>query len=141
MVVKQGQIRTSARPFVNGHYRVAGLLPAGADPVPPPTAIAPLRSCSRLCKGYPNDPAVQRKGTTMISFRDFVPEVTDKGGLFKPPTLEQLSGGLARANDWVASNKVRVLNIETVVLPNIHSPGEAGSGDSQLHTSGEMHAF
>ena len=77
----------------------------------------------------------------MINFRDFAPEVTDTGGLFKLPTLEQLSGALARANDWVAGNDVRVFNIETVVLPNIHSPGEGGSGDPQLHTSGEMHAF
>ena len=74
----------------------------------------------------------------MINFQDFAPEVLDTGGLFRQPTLEQLSAALAEANHWIASNDIKVVNIETVVLPNIHSPGEQGSTDVHLHTSGEM---
>lgn len=74
----------------------------------------------------------------MISFRDFTPAVKDRGGLFRQPTMEELSAAVARANEWAADNDIQVINIETVVLPNIHLPGEEGSADTQLHTSGDM---
>jgi len=74
----------------------------------------------------------------MINFRDFTPAVTNPGGLFKMPTLEELSAAVTRANEWVAANHIQVVNIETVVLPNIHFPGEEGSTDTLLHTSGDM---
>jgi len=74
----------------------------------------------------------------MLNFRDFAPTVTSPGGLFKMPTLEELSACVARANEWVVDNQINVVNIETVVLPNIHMPGEEGSTDTQLHTSGDM---
>jgi hypothetical protein len=76
----------------------------------------------------------------MIEFQDFVPEVRDKGGFFRMPTLEQLSESLGRANDWIAKNEFDVINVETVVLPNIHVSGEEGSTDTQLRTAGETSA-
>jgi len=76
----------------------------------------------------------------MLEFRDFVPQMTDKGGFFRMPTMQQLSQALREANAWIAQNQVNVINIETVVLPNIHSPGEEGSQDVLLTTSGEMSA-
>lgn len=77
----------------------------------------------------------------MIHFKDFVPEVKDKGGIFRPPVVELFAETLIEANTWLAHNKVDVVNIETVVLPNIHSKGEEGSVDTQLHTAGEMGSY
>lgn len=77
----------------------------------------------------------------MITFTDFVPEVKDKGGFFRMPVMEQLTESLKEANAWIAKYNVDVVNIETVVLPNIHSPGEQGSTDVQLRTSGDMGAY
>ena len=76
----------------------------------------------------------------MISFKDFVPSMTSSGGFFSMPTVEQIHDSLARAKEWIAVNNLDVVNIETVVLPNIHDPGEEGSTDAQIRTSGEMSA-
>ena len=77
----------------------------------------------------------------MILFRDFVPEFKDKGGFFRKPVLEQLSESLQEANGWIAKHAIDVINIETVVLPNIHSPDEEGTSDVRLRTSGEVSAY
>ena len=75
----------------------------------------------------------------MISFKDFVPEIEKQGGFFTMPTIADLSESLQNANDWIAANNVEVINVETVVLPNIHA--EDGSVDTQLRTSGEMSTY
>ena len=74
----------------------------------------------------------------MYGFYDFVPVVKEKAGFFKMPLMEQLAEPLERANAWIKEHKVNVVNIETVVLPNIHSPHEEGSTDPCLVTSGEF---
>lgn len=76
--------------------------------------------------------------TDMIGFYDFAPRITDVGGFFKLPVAEQLAEPLKRASEWVDEHSVEVMNIETVLLPNIHSPGEEGSGDPILMTSGDF---
>lgn len=77
----------------------------------------------------------------MIRYKDFTPRQTAKGGIFKAPTYEELSQTLATANAWIAEKQIKVINIETVVLPNMHNMGEEGSEDVQLHTSGEMGTY
>ena len=72
----------------------------------------------------------------MIEFYDFVPKVMDKGGFLKAAKLEELRDVMEDVNFWVKANNIDVINIETVVLPNIHQ--EEGSQDTNLHTSGEM---
>lgn len=52
-----------------------------------------------------------------IAFKDFFPEVTKRGILLK--RREVFSATVARANAWVSSSGVRVINIETVVVPNL----------------------
>ena len=74
----------------------------------------------------------------MIGFKDFVPGMKDRGGLFRRPEMEQLSESIREANEWISQNDVEVINIETVVLPNMYCPGEEGSTDVQLSTSGDM---
>lgn len=77
----------------------------------------------------------------MINFKDFNPEIKEKGGFFKMPAFEQLSDSLSKANQWIAEEQVEVVNIETVVLPNIYDAGEEGTSDVQLRTSGDSSAY
>ena len=72
----------------------------------------------------------------MIAFADFVPEVKVKGGLFQLQVTEELTEPLGRANEWIARESIDVINVETVVLPNIHESSEEGSTDTHLYTSG-----
>ena len=73
----------------------------------------------------------------MIEFRDFVPEVVSEGALFKAAEYESLDAAVTAANRWVHEFKIKVINIETVVLPNIWSRWEEGSTDTSLGTSGD----
>jgi len=73
----------------------------------------------------------------MIRFRDFVPELLAPPGLFKDGTHESLEEAVKAANDWIKEENIKVINFETVVLPNIWSKHEEGSTDVSLGTSGD----
>jgi hypothetical protein len=73
----------------------------------------------------------------MIEFRDFVPEVVSEAALFKAAEYEPLDAAVTAANRWIHELKIKVINIETVVLPNIWSRWEEGSTDTSLGTSGD----
>ncbi|NEQ50739.1 MAG: hypothetical protein F6K11_11485 [Leptolyngbya sp. SIO3F4] len=73
----------------------------------------------------------------MIAFKDFVPEQVSAGGLFSSPEYEMLEKAVAQANDWIETSEIKVLNIETVILPNIYKYDRDGSTDSPLLSSGE----
>ena len=70
-----------------------------------------------------------------LAFKDFKPEITEKG-FFKRTTYESLNAALQRANDWIGAEKPEVLNIETVVLPNLHK--EEGSEYPDLYSRGDF---
>lgn len=72
----------------------------------------------------------------MIKVKDFVPEKA-KGGLFKSSKIEKFEDIIKEMNEWIASEKPDVINIETVLLPNIHDSEEEGSQDTELWTGGE----
>jgi hypothetical protein len=74
----------------------------------------------------------------VIGFVDFPPRVVRPGALFRAAQYEALQQAVAAANRWVRQYGVTVLNVETVVLPNIYRSGEEGSADPHLITSGEM---
>lgn len=71
-----------------------------------------------------------------IAFKDFAPEVTKHAGIFRPATYEQLQQTVDRANAWIKAEGISLMSIETVVLPNIHSPREEGTTDPDLHATG-----
>lgn len=77
----------------------------------------------------------------MFRHEDFVPKMTKPGALFSPAEHESFDVALAEANRWIQEKGVRVVNIETVVLPNIWSRYENGSNDTSLGTSGESPSF
>jgi hypothetical protein len=73
----------------------------------------------------------------MIAFEDFVPRQLSQPGLFREAEHESFDEALAAANVWIHDNQIKVINIETVVLPNIWTRWEEGSKDTSLGTSGE----
>jgi hypothetical protein len=77
----------------------------------------------------------------MLRHQDFVPKMTKPGAWFSPAEHESFEAALADANRWIAENRIRVINVETVVLPNIWSRYEEGARDTSLATSGESPSF
>ena len=71
-----------------------------------------------------------------ISTKDFVPE-KKKGGMFKSGSIQQFDEVAQAMNAWVKEINPDIVNIETVVLPNIHDKQEEGSQDTELWTGGE----
>jgi hypothetical protein len=70
-----------------------------------------------------------------IKFKDFVPAQLSRGGLFSPAHYETLEKLLADIDEWIEQNpEIMIVNIETVVLPNIHHQREEGSEDPELST-------
>jgi hypothetical protein len=74
----------------------------------------------------------------MIAYQDFVPRPTTRASFLRAATYETLRASLLAANRWIGEHRVRVINIETVALPNIHASWEEGSEDTSLQTSGEL---
>jgi hypothetical protein len=75
----------------------------------------------------------------MIAFRDFVPRQLRGPRFGFSPTAVQgeydtFDAAVAAANEWRSRESIRVINVETVVLPNIWEGGEAGSTDPALGT-------
>ena len=73
----------------------------------------------------------------MIRYRDFVPRQLDPGGFLAPATYESFDAAVDAASAWLVETNVQVLNVETVVLPNVWSRFEEGTNDASLGTSGE----
>jgi len=72
-----------------------------------------------------------------IQAKDFVPEKI-KGSMFKSGKIGTFQDTLSAANQWITENpQFKVVNVETVVLPNIHESDEEGSQDTELWTGGE----
>lgn len=73
----------------------------------------------------------------MLKYRDFVPREISASGFLKAGEYETFDEAVAAANQWLAENNIRLLKLETVVLPNIHSRWEHGSVDAAIRTSGD----
>lgn len=69
-----------------------------------------------------------------LSYKDFFPVVLKSG--FFSTEHEALPATVARASGWVAEAGVQVINVETVVLPNIRSVQDASQVG--IRTSGEL---
>jgi len=72
-----------------------------------------------------------------VVFKDFFPQVTRSG--FLSSEYESFDQVVARANQWMSGAGVRVLNVETVVLPNVGTELEALQ--TNIRTSGEMSSY
>ena len=72
-----------------------------------------------------------------IGYKDFFPEIVKAG--FFTNDHESMSTIVARANAWLETSNLKVITIETVVLPNINS--ETGASETSIRTSGEVGSF
>ena len=77
----------------------------------------------------------------MIRYQDFVPQMKTPPGFLTPATYASFNEALVAANKWIKENEIRVLNVETVVLPNIWNRYEEGPSDPALVTPDGMPAF
>jgi len=75
-----------------------------------------------------------------IRARDFSAEQISPGGFFRSARWAPVDDALREASAWVTQNNIRIINIETVVMPNIWNSGEEGTKDAHTVTSGEMHS-
>ena len=73
----------------------------------------------------------------MLQYKDFVPKEIVSSGFFKAGEYESFDDAVAAANQWLVESRVRLIKLETVVLPNIHSRWEEGSSDAAIRTSGD----
>ena len=73
----------------------------------------------------------------MLRYKDFVPKQVKAPGLFKDGDHETFDEAVEAANQWLVESKVRLINLETVVLPNIWSRWEEGSADASIGTSAD----
>ena len=72
-----------------------------------------------------------------VAFKDFFPQVTQSG--FQSNEYESFQQVVNRANEWIADSGVQVLNVETLVLPNVSNEAEALQ--TNIRTSGEMSSY
>ncbi|MBW8017195.1 MAG: hypothetical protein FVQ82_13510 [Planctomycetes bacterium] len=76
----------------------------------------------------------------MIRFEDFAPRMI-KSGIFSRE-FESFDAALAGANEWIEDYGIDVVNIETVVLPQIWGAWEdGGTTDVDLRTGGERNSW
>lgn len=73
----------------------------------------------------------------MLRYKDFVPRQITAPGIFKDGQHESFDHAVEAANQWLVETKVKLVNLETVVLPNIWSRWEEGSNDASIGTSGD----
>lgn len=69
-----------------------------------------------------------------LNYKDFFPEITKSG--FFSTEHEALPDTVARASDWIGESGAKVVNVETVVLPNIRNAEDASR--IGIRTSGDM---
>ncbi len=82
----------------------------------------------------------------MLKYKDFVPQQVSAPGILRVGEYESFDAAVEAANQWLAETpSIRLIKLETVVLPNIHSRWEEGSNDASIGTSGdspsEWHQF
>jgi hypothetical protein len=75
----------------------------------------------------------------MLKHRDFVPKVLNTPRFMGVAwagreEYEDLDDAEASAGAWIEQEKIQVVSVETVVLPNIWAPGEEGSEDPAIAT-------
>ena len=77
----------------------------------------------------------------MIQFQDFEPRIIPETGILQPTQYENLDETLQDLNSWIEENEIQVLNIETVVLPNIHKFDEEGTVDVAVKVSTKSYSI
>jgi hypothetical protein len=75
---------------------------------------------------------------TQIKFADFQAQQLVAPGFLQEGQYTGLDQVLAEIQRWIEEQHIDVINVETVVLPNIYARKEEGTADVDLKTSGEI---
>ena len=77
----------------------------------------------------------------MIGFRDFVPKMLKSTSYFFSPAVEyeSLESAVTAAGEWIDQSGIKVLQIETVVLPDLDK--NTGSNDPALEPARATSTF
>ncbi len=73
----------------------------------------------------------------LLHYKDFFPAVLKSG--FFSTEYEALPATVARASQWACEFDIQVINVETVVLPNIES--EENASQVGVRTSGDRSSY
>jgi hypothetical protein len=72
----------------------------------------------------------------MLTFRDFVPHQVKRAGFVEESDYESFEAAVHAAREFLEETpKAHLVQVETVVLPNIHRTYEDGSGDTSLEVA------
>ena len=74
----------------------------------------------------------------MIAFQDFAPAQTTQGASPISNQWQTFDQAVIAANAWIQQYSVRVISVETLLLPNVWNTVARGTLEARLHTSGEM---
>jgi hypothetical protein len=72
-----------------------------------------------------------------VIYRDFLPQETPRRGLFGGVDYSDFNSCVEAMNVWLEQNPVKIVQVETVILPNMHSAHEDGSTDTELQVSAQ----
>ncbi|KQC34020.1 hypothetical protein AAU57_12270 [Nonlabens sp. YIK11] len=74
--------------------------------------------------------------TTTIQYIDFEPRVLEKS-FWGTHTYETVDATLERANEWIRRHYSKeIVNVETVILPNIYTKGKAQTNQTTKYPTG-----
>jgi len=82
-----------------------------------------------------------------LQFRDFLPRLTHQGSTgflgigASKPEFDDFESAVEAAGEWLEATGIEPMQIETVVLPNIHEVAERGTTDSDLRASGDVSTY
>jgi hypothetical protein len=68
----------------------------------------------------------------MLKYKNFVPKQIKAAGFFSDADYENFDHAVDAADAWIARSGHAVIQIETVVLPNMYAPREKGPNDSYI---------
>jgi hypothetical protein len=73
----------------------------------------------------------------VIKHADFIPQRLTTGDILEKPSFATLDTALAAANAWLTGRNVDVINVETVVLPNLWDDTTRGTLHGGIEIVGE----
>lgn len=77
-------------------------------------------------------PFRERPGATQLQCKDFRAPLVEGRGAFSEAKLQPLAQAISAANDWIRDSGVTVVNVETVVLPNLSLLDDTQASDASV---------
>ena len=75
----------------------------------------------------------------MIKYKDFSPEITRANILGAVKESDSFELVVKQVNIWVGSNPIKVINIETILFPNLHLQPKMADLENGVMTVGQGH--